>query len=124
VVAERLEVGFDGVEEVERLVALGPEREDSRRGVVACTDHDRSVVPEGVDGSGQPTHALGVVVGVLDVRVVDDAGRHRSELSAVGEIGCHVPSASGARVVRLRRRNRDTRIHFFEQSFISLKILV
>ncbi len=83
-VAERLDVGVDGVVEVERLPAALDEREDARRGVVAGADHEGVVAVERADTAREAAGALGVVEDVLDVGVVEEP---RHSLLECGDAG-------------------------------------
>jgi hypothetical protein len=100
VVAERVGVRVGPLEEVERLLAAGQQRQDSRRGVVAGAEHERVVVPASGDGAGESPQSLGVVVGVLDVRVVEEPEGHTA-LSNGGRktVSCCIGGFSPARPV-------------------------
>ena len=93
VVAERARVGLDRLEEVQRLFAVGRQRQHARSGAVAGPEDECRVVGVGVGGvvtsggisrlpslsnqSSEPCDAVGVVEGVLDVGVVEEVGGHR-----------------------------------------------
>lgn len=81
VIADRFHVGPDGTEEFERLSPLGDERKHAGPGIVSAPADDRVVRAPLVDEPGEPA---GIVVGGLDVGVVQEPETHRSRFYATG----------------------------------------
>jgi hypothetical protein len=87
VVPEGLCVRFDRAVEIERLRAAGDEREDAGGGVVPRPEDERLRVPAGGEEARESSDAVGVVVGVLDVGVVEEPGGHWREVVGRGQKG-------------------------------------
>jgi hypothetical protein len=85
VVAQRVAVRSDGLVEVQRLLAPRDERDDARRGVVAGAEDERRPVASRLQEPRESPDALGVVVGVLDVGVVEETERHTRRDAGYGQ---------------------------------------